>query len=105
MSSRIARRREAEFFEKMSEMDIEINELLDAADEIQRRRSMAAHPTAYRRKKKMPSLDLSSLARDLTKEANKKTYIKIKPIKDFYFDYYYTGNDTDQGNGTSWDNS
>jgi hypothetical protein len=53
----------------------------------------------------MPGLDLSSLARDLTKEANKKTYIKIKPIKDFYFDYYHTGNDTDQGNGTSWDNS
>jgi len=85
-AGRRIRQQEVEFFKKMSQMDIEIKELLDAADEVDRRRSMAAHPTAMR-KKRIPELDLGPIAKQAIED--QKNRFPRKYIKNYYLKYYW----------------
>lgn len=91
IASRKIRQQEAEFFKRMSQMDIELKELLDAADEVERRRSMAAHPTAMGKNKKIPDLDLGPIAKDAIDQ--QKNRFPKKYIKNMYLKYYWDDRD------------
>lgn len=79
------RRQEAEFIEKMSDLDIEIKHLLEAADVVERQRSMNNHPTSMG-KPVIPDLDLTSIMEAAIEETKKKP---LRPYRNIYLKYWW----------------